>query len=458
MDDMNTTDSTGPGVPPGTDPRHGPQHDGYQHDGPQHGGRQHDGRQHGTGFFDTIRGFGVTRTQERWVGGVCGGLARRFGVDPLLIRAGLIVLLILGIGFLAYLIAWALLPDENGSILAEKGIRDGDGGGIFILIVIGLAVFGLGPWFGNNSWAGPVVLSFAALLGWYVYSQRKKSGGGSTASAPSSSDPGAPHTAHGPTAPHFGSTEPRPAWSGGQTASAGYEPPPSEEYARAAYQAPPADQSGSGSRPKAKRAGLAGFLLVLGIAILGFGIGQAVGGSTLAALLAATGAAGLATVLLGILGRRSALSSLLSLGLALSLVTTWGAAHVPQGGFGEAIWQPQNAGSQHTYSWAMGSATLDLSDYDADEGQPITASVSFGELVIQVPEDVTTRVDASVNFGNITLQGTGSSTARADLSGTNVSRDLVFGEGEPQITVQASARFGSIRIVTPTDPTQTEGL
>ena len=33
-------------------------------------------------FFDSLRHCGIVRTQERWVGGVAGGVARRLDVDP----------------------------------------------------------------------------------------------------------------------------------------------------------------------------------------------------------------------------------------------------------------------------------------------------------------------------------------------------------------------------------------
>ena len=93
------------------------------------------------GMFSTLRGFGVHRnTDDRWLAGVCSGIADRLGIDPLIVRGALIVLLFVGgIGGLAYLVAWALLPDQNGKILAEAALH-GDGWGIALLIVIGIAL------------------------------------------------------------------------------------------------------------------------------------------------------------------------------------------------------------------------------------------------------------------------------------------------------------------------------
>src|SRR5690606_20290848 len=121
-----------------------------------------------------VRGLGVRRSSNRWIAGVCSGLARRFNVDPLLVRAAMVAALLLGIGFVAYLIAWALLPDEDGTILAEKAIRDGDGWGIALLVIIALAIFGTGPWFSsNNGWAGGLVVVGGIAAGWWFLTQGK---------------------------------------------------------------------------------------------------------------------------------------------------------------------------------------------------------------------------------------------------------------------------------------------
>lgn len=57
---------------------------------------------------------GWTRSRgDRVLGGVAGGLARRLGVDALLVRIGFVVLAAAGgLGVLAYLLLWALLEEE----------------------------------------------------------------------------------------------------------------------------------------------------------------------------------------------------------------------------------------------------------------------------------------------------------------------------------------------------------
>ncbi|MCA2218590.1 PspC domain-containing protein [Jidongwangia harbinensis] len=53
-------------------------------------------------------------TDDRIIAGVCSGLGRYLGVDPVLIRVGLAVLTILtwGTALLAYPVMWFLMPEE----------------------------------------------------------------------------------------------------------------------------------------------------------------------------------------------------------------------------------------------------------------------------------------------------------------------------------------------------------
>jgi phage shock protein C len=56
----------------------------------------------------------LTRSREdRWLGGVCGGVAAYTGVDATLVRLVVAVGTILGFGslFVAYLVAWILMPE-----------------------------------------------------------------------------------------------------------------------------------------------------------------------------------------------------------------------------------------------------------------------------------------------------------------------------------------------------------
>ncbi|GAA2128003.1 MULTISPECIES: PspC domain-containing protein [Arthrobacter] len=71
-------------------------------------------------FFSTIRGFGLKRGPQRWLGGVCGGIAAKLNVDVAFVRiAYLLVSLLPGPAFVVYLAAWLLLPDQRNAIILE---------------------------------------------------------------------------------------------------------------------------------------------------------------------------------------------------------------------------------------------------------------------------------------------------------------------------------------------------
>lgn len=50
------------------------------------------------------------------LGGVCGGLAEYFDVDPVLVRVIFVILLFTSTSLIAYLILWVIMPQrpENG--------------------------------------------------------------------------------------------------------------------------------------------------------------------------------------------------------------------------------------------------------------------------------------------------------------------------------------------------------
>lgn len=140
-------------------------------------------------FFDSLRRTGLVRTEERWVGGVCGGLARRLGVDPALVRAATVVLSVFtGLGLVLYGLGWALLPEErDGRIHLEQAVSgDLDPGfaGAVGTFVAGLALFDhgvlptwyLGLWGSGGVfdaiwsalWVGVVIVVIVAVLRWFL--------------------------------------------------------------------------------------------------------------------------------------------------------------------------------------------------------------------------------------------------------------------------------------------------
>ena len=65
----------------------------------------------------------LTRSRDdRWIAGICGGIAEHTGIDATLIRVILVIATILGAGSLVvvYLICWLVIPKEPSSeVLTE---------------------------------------------------------------------------------------------------------------------------------------------------------------------------------------------------------------------------------------------------------------------------------------------------------------------------------------------------
>ena len=59
----------------------------------------------------------LTRSRDnRWLAGICGGLAQYFNVDPVLFRILFVVLTFAGgAGIPIYLLAWLIIPAEGES-------------------------------------------------------------------------------------------------------------------------------------------------------------------------------------------------------------------------------------------------------------------------------------------------------------------------------------------------------
>jgi len=83
---------------------------------------------------------------DRVVAGVCGGLGRYLGVDPVLVRVAFVVLALAGGGgVLLYAVSWVLIPRETGDEppgevqpSSAEALRLIFGGALFAIGVIAL--------------------------------------------------------------------------------------------------------------------------------------------------------------------------------------------------------------------------------------------------------------------------------------------------------------------------------
>ena len=77
-----------------------------------------------TDVGETLREMWDTRParprDDRQVAGVAAGIARRYDIDPVLVRVGFVVAAFSGIGAALYIAGWVLLPDEPADPAAPR--------------------------------------------------------------------------------------------------------------------------------------------------------------------------------------------------------------------------------------------------------------------------------------------------------------------------------------------------
>jgi len=425
-------------------------------------------RRSGDGFFDSIRRIGVIRSDNRWVGGVAGGVADRFGLDPLLVRGLLILSFFLtGAGIVVYAIAWALLPERDGRIHLQQAFRgDFDVAllGAVVALIVGFAWGdGLSWWGFGIEWIG-ALLWIAVWVGivWLVVKlirdRRPRAG------APAPPYPAAPYPAPGyPAAP--GAGRPEGPVTSQSAPAAPFSPAPPAPYVASPAAPPPADPAGFSApapsgpawaaapappappaaaaparaprppRPVRRGPGAATIGTVLGLVLLGSAlllVADRVGSLPLPLIPAWLGAAtvvvGIGLVVTGLRGRRGGTLTFLAILALLTAAVAWPAAHdhgswdlwadSPQQYDGAAV-VSEGTLSPRTVSEAevgvrvrFGDAVVDLSSVDLADvtpGDPVVVPISTtaGSTTVLVPEDEAVEAEIDVVAGNATWRADG---------------------------------------------------
>jgi phage shock protein PspC (stress-responsive transcriptional regulator) len=115
---------------------------------------------------------------DRVFAGVSGGLGRYFAVDPILFRLAFIVLTVAGgAGLVAYLAAWVLMPLAGGPASAPESPSPERSRAVTIVLA-GLLVLLLMPFFGGSLFEFGPPLAFLALVGFIGYVIWRAVGGG----------------------------------------------------------------------------------------------------------------------------------------------------------------------------------------------------------------------------------------------------------------------------------------
>jgi phage shock protein PspC (stress-responsive transcriptional regulator) len=137
-------------------------------------------------FFDRIRSYGAVRPDDgRWFAGVAAALARRWGVDPLLVRGGFVILTLFGgVGLLLYGLGWLFLPHPDGRIHAQEVLRGtvtpGFVGGLLcVLLDLGGSGWSRGGWHvGPHPFGGGLLLVGLVVFAvwWFAGGRHRGSG------------------------------------------------------------------------------------------------------------------------------------------------------------------------------------------------------------------------------------------------------------------------------------------
>ncbi|PWD50393.1 hypothetical protein C8046_06750 [Serinibacter arcticus] len=460
-------------------------------------------------FWAWLRDLGVTRSSERWIGGVAGGVAARFNLDPLVVRGLFAASLLLGgIGFLLYGVAWALLPEPDGRIHAEQALR-GHGDSAMVGIVL-LVVAGIGPaswigapWADGGVWDGLKGVGWLVIAALVVYYLRQRRSGRGWAGGPgqrtSSSSSGAtttpapppPGTHPGPAGPLWGSastasTSPAPTvqdlttpypevGSEGTVHRSGSLPPleplPPLTGSGAAGSTTPAYATGATgasapARPKppiVRGPGTAMIAVVAALAILTVAalllanrtgaVGGIGWGLTLGILVALIGSA---IVVTGLRGRRSgvltlfAIVGMLAASSAVSNSQGWDWDWEATQLVGEVDITPTSREeAAAAVSIGAGNATVDLTQVPLTaETLTVPVSVNAGQIEIVVPAGADVRADIDIFAGEVswTVDGQDETASGRLTQPLTYSTDSVTDGAEPQLVLDISVGAGDITI------------
>ena len=113
----------------------------------------------------------LTRSRtDRILGGVCGGVARATGLDPLVVRVAVLALIAAGgTGVLLYALAWVVLPEEGPDATVAQGSEPNRGRDAGEIVAVGSIVLGVillirasGIWF-SDAFVWPLLLAGVGL-------------------------------------------------------------------------------------------------------------------------------------------------------------------------------------------------------------------------------------------------------------------------------------------------------
>lgn len=362
------------------------------------------------------------------VAGVCAGLARRWQVDPIILRIAVVLLsLFAGLGVAVYLGAVLLVPKEGSTDFPIRTLlpftKDWPAPAI-IGAVVGAGVL-LVSYFGGSIGIGPAIgLGFLWYFGFYRNRRATNAGGqmpaGNTPTLP------APPAGQPPALPTGSGWQPAPAGNDFQQAAAAWQArvaehrrqvadadqvPPLQFFGAPTPSVPPANLPVNPApaplpvtRPAARRGARWIWPATLCLTGVVLAVLAAVGAPALAFWAAALGCVGIALVVSTWHGRPR---GLLPLGIALLLATGIAMApteQISKTTVGDQTWTyTTQADLPASRSLDVGSLTVDLRSLTLTSDVDVTFNRQVGETRIILPAGRNVIVDVSLEAGQYTL-------------------------------------------------------
>ena len=378
---------------------------------------------------------------DRVLAGVAGGLGRYFSTDPVLFRVLFAVGAFFGgAGVLAYVLCWALLPEEGAVDPPVDRFVDGlRNRGLAFWVVVGVVVvlfwtalfeswqpLGLGP-------VGIAVVIIAVALS--KRSTARAAAGGT------GEDRGA---VEGGLAPDYTVTDPTQVFG----------PTPNVRGSEAEAQIIAARTAARESQRAARRerrqrlapARWGSFgALVLALGVLG--LLDATRGIPIAAYGWAMLGVGLAALIIGGLFRRAPWVNLVWVFLGACIIGTFGTTSASAlDGTGDVLVAPRSEATlPDEIHQAFGRTTVDLTDLPAGAagGHELEIRQAAGAIVVNVPDDARVAIHANVHLGAVSVN------QPDDVSDGRVDEGREFDAGSEArnvVTIDAELAVGVIEI------------
>ena len=378
---------------------------------------------------------------DRKVAGVAGGLARHLDIDPTVLRVLFVVMIFFGgAGLLVYGVMWLLVPDEKTGRAVIRS-NDSTRNAVLIGTLVLAALVAIGDTW--NGYGFPWPLALAAIVVFAVLLSRDSRQGPPTPGSQGDMTGPGQDPPSGPEAPIGTTTS---GWVPAETTSyTAYYPPSARPPAPPG--APPYMPPPPPARPRKRGPLLFGITLALvafGLGILGLvdASGSDVSDAAYAALALAI--IGAMLVLGSVFGRPG---GLVLLGLLASLALGGAAIGNPSyDGERNLMVQPTEAADLgDRYEVPAGRIELDLTeikDLEQLDGRTIELEANVGDIVVDVPRDVTVNYLANVNYGGA-VDAPGVSRGGWDFAEEG---EMVAREPQAEIDLRMDMDFGHIEL------------